>query len=160
GDVRRRRRRARVGGRTLARWPLGACLAALQGELDRGRYQRGSAQHRGEKNPWLAGRVKNMSLILNTEQEMLRDNARGFLSKNAPVAHLRQLRDSKDAIGFSRALWAQFAELGWAGILIPQEHGGLALGHVEMGVVMEELGRTLTPSPLLSTAIVAATAIS
>ena len=101
-----------------------------------------------------------MSLVLNDEQNMLRDNSRGFLSKNAPVAHLRQLRDSKDAIGFSRPLWKECVDLGWAGILIPQEHGGLGLGHVEVGVVMEELGRTLTPSPFLSTAVIAASAIA
>ena len=91
---------------------------------------------------------------------MLREHARGFLSKNAPIAHLRQLRDSKDATGFARALWKEFVDLGWAGILIPQEHGGLGLGHVEAGVVMEELGRTLTPSPFLSTAVIAASAIA
>ncbi len=101
-----------------------------------------------------------MALVLNDEQNMLRDHARGFLSKNAPIAHLRQLRDSKDAIGFSRPLWKEFVDLGWAGILIPQEHGGLGLGHVEVGVVMEELGRTLTPSPFLSTAVIAASAIA
>jgi alkylation response protein AidB-like acyl-CoA dehydrogenase len=101
-----------------------------------------------------------MALVLNDEQNMLRDHARGFLGKNAPIAHLRQLRDSKDAIGFSRPLWKEFVDLGWAGILIPQEHGGLGLGHVEVGVVMEELGRTLTPSPFLSTAVIAASAIA
>ncbi len=101
-----------------------------------------------------------MSLVLNDEQNMLRDHARGFLSKNAPVAHFRKLRDSKDAIGFSRPLWKEFVDLGWSGILIPQEHGGLGLGHVEVGVVMEELGRTLTPSPFLSTAVLAASALA
>src|SRR5271157_610482 len=101
-----------------------------------------------------------MPLILTDEQLMLRDNARGFLSKNAPVTHLRQLRDSHDRDGFSRALWKEFVEMGWAGILVPQDYGGLGLGHVEAGVVMEELGRTLTPSPFLSTAILAATAIA
>jgi alkylation response protein AidB-like acyl-CoA dehydrogenase len=101
-----------------------------------------------------------MPLVLNDEQNMLRDHARGFLSKNAPIAHLRQLRDSKDATGFSRPLWKEFVDLGWAGILIPQDHGGLGLGHVEVGVVMEELGRTLTPSPFLSTAVLAASAIA
>ena len=99
-----------------------------------------------------------MALVLNDEQNMLRDHARGFLSKNAPIAHLRQLRDSKDATGFSRPLWKEFVDLGWAGILIPHDHGGLGLGHVEVGVVMEELGRTLTPSPFLSTAVLAASA--
>jgi len=101
-----------------------------------------------------------MALVLNDEQTMLRDNARGFLAKNAPIAHLRALRDTRDADGFSRALWKDFVEMGWAGILVPQDFGGLGLGHVEAGVVMEELGRTLTPSPFLSTAILAATAIA
>ncbi len=101
-----------------------------------------------------------MALVLNDEQTMLRDNARGFLSKNAPIAHLRQLRDGRDATGFSRALWKQCADMGWAGILVPAEHGGLGLGYVEAGVVMEEMGRTLTPSPFLSTAVLAVTALS
>jgi alkylation response protein AidB-like acyl-CoA dehydrogenase len=101
-----------------------------------------------------------MALVLNDEQTMLRDNARGFLAKNAPIAHLRALRDKRDADGFSRALWKDFVEMGWAGILVPQDYGGLGLGHVEAGVVMEELGRTLTPSPFLSTAVLAATAIA
>jgi acyl-CoA dehydrogenase len=101
-----------------------------------------------------------MPLVLNDEQNMLRDHARGFLTKNAPIAHLRQLRDSKDPIGFSRPLWKEFVDLGWAGILVPADYGGLGLGYVEAGVVMEELGRTLTPSPFLSTAVVAATAIA
>ena len=101
-----------------------------------------------------------MALVLNDEQTMLRDNARGFLAKNAPIAHLRALRDNRDAEGFSRALWKNFVEMGWAGILVPQDYGGLGLGHVEAGVVAEELGRTLTPSPFLSTAVLAATAIA
>jgi alkylation response protein AidB-like acyl-CoA dehydrogenase len=101
-----------------------------------------------------------MALVLNDEQTMLRDNARSFLGRNAPVAHLRKLRDERGADGFSRPLWKEFANLGWTGILIPPDHDGLGLGHVEAGVVMEEIGRTLTPSPLLATAIVAATAIA
>ena len=101
-----------------------------------------------------------MPLVLSDEQIMLRDNARGFLSKKAPIAHLRHLRDTHDADGFSRPLWKDFVEMGWAGILVPQEYGGLGLGHVEAGVVMEELGRTLTPSPFLSTAILAANALA
>ena len=101
-----------------------------------------------------------MALVLNDEQTMLRDNARGFLAKNAPIAHLRALRDNRDADGFSRALWKTFVEMGWAGILVPQDYGGIGLGHVEAGVVAEELGRTLTPSPFLSTAVLAATAIA
>jgi len=90
---------------------------------------------------------------------MLRDNARSFLAKNAPVAHLRRLRDSRDPIGFSRELWKEFAQMGWAGVLVPPDYDGLGLGHVEAGIVMEEIGHTLTPSPLLSTSLVAATAL-
>ena len=101
-----------------------------------------------------------MALVLTSEQTMLRDNARSFLAKNAPVAHLRKLRDSNDPAGFSRELWKQFAQLGWAGILVPPDYDGLGLGHVEAGVVMEELGHTLTPSPLLATSLVGATAIT
>ena len=101
-----------------------------------------------------------MALVLNEEQSMLRDSARGLISDKAPVSHLRQLRDSKDATGFSRELWKSFAEMGFSGLLVPDEFGGSGLGCVEAGVVMEEIGRTLMPSPFLSTAVLAATALS
>jgi alkylation response protein AidB-like acyl-CoA dehydrogenase len=101
-----------------------------------------------------------MALVLSEEQSMLRDSARGLISDKAPVSHLRQLRDSKDPTGFSRDLWKTFAEMGFAGLLVPEEFGGSALGCVEAGVVMEEIGRTLMPSPFLSTAVLAASALS
>src|SRR5208337_210965 len=101
-----------------------------------------------------------MWLILNEEQMMLRDDTRSFLSKNAPVAHLRQLRDNRDPAGFSRPLWKEFVDLGLAGILVPAEDGGSRPGHLEAGVVMEELGHALAPSPRHSTAVLAATAIA
>ena len=101
-----------------------------------------------------------MALVLNEEQQMLRESAQSFLTENAPVAHLRELRDRGDATGFSRALWQRFAELGFTGALIPEEHGGVGLGVAEAGVIGEELGRTLTPSPFLSTAVMAARALA
>jgi alkylation response protein AidB-like acyl-CoA dehydrogenase len=101
-----------------------------------------------------------MALVLTEEQSMLRDSARGLISDKAPVSHLRHLRDAKDAIGLSRELWKEFAEMGFAGLLVSEEHGGSGLGCVEAGVVMEEIGRTLLPSPFLSTAVVAASALS
>jgi alkylation response protein AidB-like acyl-CoA dehydrogenase len=101
-----------------------------------------------------------MALVLTEEQSMLRDSARGLISDKAPVSHLRQLRDSKDATGFSRELWRSFAEMGFSGLLVPDEFGGSGLGCVEAGVVMEEIGRTLMPSPFLSTAVLAASALS
>jgi alkylation response protein AidB-like acyl-CoA dehydrogenase len=102
----------------------------------------------------------SMALVLNEEQSMLRDSARGLISDKAPVSHLRQLRDTKDATGFSRDLWRAFAEMGFAGLLVPENFGGSGLGCVEAGVVMEEIGRTLMPSPFLSTAVLAASALS
>ena len=101
-----------------------------------------------------------MALILNEEQSMLRDSARGLISDKAPVSHLRQLRDSKDSIGFSRDLWRAFSEMGFSGLLVPEDFGGSGLGCVEAGVVMEEIGRTLMPSPFLSTAVLAASALA
>ena len=101
-----------------------------------------------------------MALVLSEEQSMLRDSARGLISDKAPVSHLRHLRDSKDATGFSRELWKSFAEMGFAGLLVPEQFGGSGLGCVEAGIVMEEIGRTLMPSPFLSTAVLAVSALS
>jgi len=101
-----------------------------------------------------------MRLVLTEEQSMLRDSARGLISDKAPVSHLRQLRDAKDATGFSRELWKAFAEMGFSGLLVPENFGGSGLGAVEAGVVMEEIGRTLMPSPFLSTAVLAASALT
>src|SRR6201989_3502870 len=101
-----------------------------------------------------------MALVLNEEQSMLRDSARGFIGDKAPVSHLRRLRDSKDATGFSRDLWKTFAEMGFSGLLVPEQFGGSGLGAVEAGIVMEEIGRTLMPSPFLATSVLAASALS
>ncbi|MCC8983186.1 acyl-CoA dehydrogenase family protein [Bradyrhizobium acaciae] len=101
-----------------------------------------------------------MALVLTEEQSMLRESARGLISDKAPVAHLRGLRDSKDATGFSRDLWKTFAEMGFSGLLVPDQFGGSGLGCVEAGIVMEEIGRTLMPSPFLSTSVLAASALS
>ena len=100
-----------------------------------------------------------MPLVLTEEQEMMRESARGFLNEHAPVTHFRKLRDSRDPLGFSRDLWKTMAEMGFAGVLVPEAHGGVGLGFVEAGVILEEAGRTLTPSPMLSTAIVAASIV-
>jgi len=100
-----------------------------------------------------------MPLYLNDEQAMLRDTAKDFVAEHAPVRHLRALRDSNDPTGFSRDLWKQFAEMGFTGILIGEDQGGLGLGHVEAGVVLEEIGRNLSPSPFLSTAVAAVEAL-
>ncbi|MBX9881105.1 MAG: acyl-CoA/acyl-ACP dehydrogenase [Sphingomonas sp.] len=100
-----------------------------------------------------------MPLYLTEDQTMLRDTARDFVREQAPVRHLRELRDSANPDGFSRDLWKQFAEMGFTGILIGEDQGGLGLGHIEAGVVLEEIGRNLSPSPFLSTAVAAVEAL-
>ena len=100
-----------------------------------------------------------MPLVLNEEQNMLKDAAKDFCSNSTPITQLRKLRDDKDENGFDKATWQQMVELGWAGITIPEEFGGLGFGFMGMGVVLEECGRTLTASPLYSTAVLGASAI-
>lgn len=101
-----------------------------------------------------------MAMLLNEEQGMLKDAAKGYLKTSAPISQLRKLRDSENADGFDRKSWKDMAEMGWASVLVPEEHGGVAMGHVAAGVIAEEMGRTLTASPYLSTAIMGATALS
>jgi alkylation response protein AidB-like acyl-CoA dehydrogenase len=100
-----------------------------------------------------------MPLYLTEDQTMLRDTAKPFIADAAPVKHLRTLRDTNDETGFSRDLWSQFAEMGFTGIMVPEANGGLGLGNVEAGIVLEEIGRNLTPSPFLTTAVAAVEAL-
>ncbi|MGA1797475.1 acyl-CoA dehydrogenase [Sphingomonas sp. 4RDLI-65] len=100
-----------------------------------------------------------MPLYLDDDQTVLQDTIRDFVAEHAPVSHMRALRDADDKTGFSRDLWKQFAEMGFTGILIGEDQGGLGLGHVEAGVVLEEIGRNLSPSPFLSTAVAAVEAL-
>ncbi len=100
-----------------------------------------------------------MPLILTEEQTMLQEAADGFLADNAPIAHLRKLRDDRDPDGVSRDLWRAFGEMGFAGVVIPEAQGGLGLGAVEAGVIAESLGRTLTPSPFMGSSVLAATVL-
>lgn len=100
-----------------------------------------------------------MALILNEQQTMLRDSAHAFITGNAPVAHLRQLRDSRDETGYSKAFWKQCADMGFCGVMVPEEHGGMELGNVEAGIIMEAIGHTLVPTPMLSSSILATVAL-
>lgn len=95
-----------------------------------------------------------MPLYLTDDQAMLRDSAREFMAEQGSIkAQLRHWRDRNCKDGFGHALWKQFAEMGFTGILVPEADGGLGLGHVEAGIVLEEIGRNLTPSPFLVSAV-------
>jgi alkylation response protein AidB-like acyl-CoA dehydrogenase len=101
-----------------------------------------------------------MALILDSETALVRETAFDFFVKRSPVSALRKLRDVQDPLGFSLPVWRQMAELGWAGFLVPERHGGAAFGHLGLGQVMEAAGRTLAATPLLSTALIGASALA
>lgn len=100
-----------------------------------------------------------MPLVLNEEQQLLKSTAEQFFRNKAPVSTLRKLRDEKSADGFSRELWREMADMGWAGTFLPEQYGGLDCGFTELGIVLEAGGRTLVASPLFSSVALAASAI-
>lgn len=102
-----------------------------------------------------------MPLYHTEDQAMLADTARQFMAEEGAIAkQLRHWRDRNCKDGFGHALWKQFAELGFTGILVSEEDGGLGMGHVEAGIVLEEIGRNLTPSPFLTSGVLAAAALA
>lgn len=86
--------------------------------------------------------------ILSEEQEMLRDMARDWATNESPVTAFRKVRDSDE--NFDRAAWETMSQMGWTGVIIPEAHGGSDFGWLSMGLVVEELGKTLTASPLVA----------
>lgn len=97
--------------------------------------------------------------VLNEEQRMLRDAAEGWARERAPVTAYRALRHAGTSAGYDPVLYAEMAEMGWTGILVPEQQGGSDLGFLTMGIVAEQLGRTLTASPLVSSCVGAVTAL-
>ena len=89
--------------------------------------------------------------VLTEEQSMLRDAARPGRRKSRPVSAFRKMRDSGAPLGYDPAAFAEMAEMGWTGVIIPEEYGGSDFGYLSLGLVLEETGRTLTASPLLAT---------
>jgi acyl-CoA dehydrogenase len=101
----------------------------------------------------------SMSLVLTDDQLMFRDAAKRFAAERAPVAQLRKLRDAADADGFSREVWKEMADMGWAGVLVPEELGGVGFGFVGAGLIATEIGRNLSATPFLPSAVLAVTAL-
>jgi alkylation response protein AidB-like acyl-CoA dehydrogenase len=100
-----------------------------------------------------------MNFSLTDEQKLLCDSAAAFVRDNSSLKRIRALRDGRDADGFSRALWKQMAELGWLGIVFPEELGGLGLGYKELALVLEEFGKGLMPEPWMSTVLLGGGAV-
>jgi alkylation response protein AidB-like acyl-CoA dehydrogenase len=97
-------------------------------------------------------------LTLTEDQRLLMDSARAAVAAHAPIAEYRRLRESQGD-GFSRDFWRLAAEMGWSGVLIPEAQGGAGFGVVGAGLAAREMARTLSLSPFLSTAVMAATAL-
>ena len=101
-----------------------------------------------------------MKLILTEEQQFLKDTAQSFARDKTPVTHFRELRDSDNSQCWDDAVWQEMVELGWSGILVPEKFGGSEFGMAGISVIMQELGKTLTPSPILSTSVLGVSAIN
>jgi alkylation response protein AidB-like acyl-CoA dehydrogenase len=98
-------------------------------------------------------------LVLSEDQKMLMESARGAVAAHAPISEFRKLRADVSGEGFSSGFWRECASLGWTGVLIPEEFGGIDFGIVGAGLIAREMARTLAPSPFLSTAVLAASAL-
>lgn len=97
--------------------------------------------------------------VLNEEQTMLRDAAKSWVQEKSPVTAFRKMRDSGVELGYDANAWNEMAEMGWAGVIIPEEYGGSDFGYLSMGLILEETGRTLTASPLLASGLATASAL-
>ncbi|MFK7896660.1 MAG: acyl-CoA dehydrogenase family protein [Myxococcota bacterium] len=96
---------------------------------------------------------------LTEEQALLKDQAASWARDDAPVSKFREMRDSGNPDGFDKGTWESIGAMGWSGIIVPEEFDGVNMGYLTFGVVLEELGRQLTASPLLSSGLVAASAL-
>jgi len=97
---------------------------------------------------------------LTEEQTLLKEQASSWARDEAPVSRFREMRDSGNEYGFDKATWASMGEMGWPGILVPEAYGGVDMGFLTFGVVLEELGRQLTASPLVASGLVGTSALA
>ncbi|WP_213980073.1 acyl-CoA dehydrogenase family protein [Sphingomonas sp. dw_22] len=90
--------------------------------------------------------------VLSEEQTMLRDMAREWADNESPVSAFRKVRDAAPAAFYDAEAWRAQGAMGWAGIVVPEAQGGAGMGYLSLGLVLEQLGRTLTATPLAATA--------
>ena len=98
-----------------------------------------------------------MTFTITDEQLMLRDAVRGYLADKVPMARVRELMETDT--GFDDAIWAEMAQMGWQAMAIPEEHGGAGYSFFEIGMLLEEMGRAMTPVPFFSTVVLGSTAV-
>jgi len=98
-----------------------------------------------------------MDFGFSEEQEMLRQSARQFLETECSMTYVRKMME--DDTGYSPEQWKKMAELGWQGLIIPEEYGGSGLDMIDMTVVLEEMGRVVMPGPFFATVILGGLAI-
>lgn len=99
-----------------------------------------------------------MQFVLTEEQALIQETARGFFGEYVTSAKVREVMESE--AGYDRQLWQSImAEMGFGGIALPADCGGAGLGHVELAIILMEMGRTLCPSPFLSSVAMAAPAL-
>jgi alkylation response protein AidB-like acyl-CoA dehydrogenase len=98
-----------------------------------------------------------MDFGLTEEQELLRKTARDFLTENCPKSFVRQME--VDEKGYSPQLWKRMAELGWTGLLLPEEYGGTGGNWLDLVILLEEMGRALLPGPFVPTTVYVSPAI-
>jgi len=98
-----------------------------------------------------------MNFGFNEEQELLRSTARKFFDNECASETVRKLMEGPE--GMTRELWKKLAEQGWLGLIVPDEHGGMGLGIVDLVVLMEEMGRAVVPGPFFSTVLLGGLAI-
>jgi alkylation response protein AidB-like acyl-CoA dehydrogenase len=91
-----------------------------------------------------------MNFDFSDDQKALKDQARKFLADKSSAKAVRGVLENAE-VSFDKALWKGVAELGWLGVTIPEEHGGLGLGKLELCVLAEEMGRAVAPIPFAST---------
>ena len=96
-----------------------------------------------------------MDIKLTEEQSQLQDMAARFMDKECDFAFVRRIEQASD-IGFCRDMWTQFAEMGWLGMIVPEEQGGMGMGMLDLVILIREMGRHVCPSPFLYTAVLAA----
>jgi len=97
-----------------------------------------------------------MNFGFSEEQDLLRAEVRKWLDERCPLAEVRRIVEAEGGPGYSPELWKEIAALGWVGLTVPEAHGGAGLGWVDLVVLLEETGRSLFPSPLVSTTLAAA----